>query len=156
MIDATTFGVPGKGPQTEYEQILVCADIVPEEDFWRRHESGLKITYGEIPAQPAPENFDLWTANEIDFLSHVEANLTQPAHMLGWGSRVEGHRDRLAQASLNRGGSDRRRMELAWERARQGTFPYDCGPAGACRVTAPRRPTLVTERPNRPLGRQPR
>lgn len=153
---AVPLGVRGKGPQTEYEQILVCADIIPEEDFWRRHESGLEVTYGEIPAKPSPETFDKWVAGEIRFLSHVEENLTPPAHTLGWGSRVKRHRDRLAQASLNKDGSDWLRMQLAWERARQGTFPYDRGPAGASGVTAPRRPTLVTERPSRPLSRQSR
>ncbi len=135
LIDATTFGVPGKGPTTEYERILVCADIAPEEDFWRWLDSGLDVSYREIPAKPAPDDFNGWVANRLGFLGHIERNLTPEAVELGWGRRVTDHRARLKQIQA-------------------GTSPNGCGWAGSMPAQVVRVHTTRNRSPRRlPVGR---
>ncbi len=144
LIDSTTFGVPGKGPTTEWERILVCADIAPQQDFYQWLDSGLNVIYGEVPAESPPADFNGWVDSEIGFLNYVEANLTPEARELGWDLRVDGHRQRLAQIQAGEHPTDRKRMMMGWEHARAGgPSPHHQSPKAEALAARSRHVTLA-------------
>jgi class 3 adenylate cyclase len=117
LIDGTTFGVSGKGPQTETEKILACADVAPEPDFGSWMKSTFNVMYRERQAAPPPTTFDDWLTGRLEFLHYIDGAMTSEGQTLGWSGRVEGHRRRLQVDPLSR---EYRELQHQWE-SRAGT-----------------------------------